>query len=436
MLPADVSFPAPFGKYTLLKALGRGGTAEVFLSRDQGARAPVVIKRLLPEWSSEVKLVEMLVGEAKVAALLNHDAIVRIHELGREAGQIYLAMEYVPGWDMRALQRAAGRVPPAVAARIGLAVAEALSHAHACTDLSGRPLHLVHRDVTPSNIMVTPAGKVKLIDFGVAKASTQLSLTQPGIVKGKFRFMSPEQIAGKVLDGRSDLFSLGVTLYEMTTGKQPFAGKQIVEVFKAIQTQEVTPPSQLLPAYPPALEQVILKALQKDRDLRYPDGKAMADDLRVALPQLRGPSDVGAFARALAAERPDILPAPELVELEEPRPTTDIETLRVPPRPQLMIINLNVPESARTQEPEPILPLFPVQERSEPMAFLPAMSQSAEPAWTSAPPVIPSSPVHARGRDERERSRWPLLIGLAILVAATAAGTVLLLSRFMGPAGP
>ena len=432
MLPADdVPLPAPFGKYTLVKALGRGGTAEVFLAHAQGSKALLVIKRLLPEWTSEMKLVEMLVGEAKVAALLNHDGIVRIHELGREAGQIYLAMEYVPGWDLKSLSKAAGRVPPAVAARIVLAVAEALDHAHRCTDLSGRSLHLVHRDVTPSNIMVTPAGKVKLIDFGVAKASTQLSLTQPGIVKGKFRFMSPEQIQGKLLDGRSDLFSLGVSLYEMTTGKQPYTGKQIVEVFRAILDTVPPPPSQVLPNYPKALEAVVVKALAKDRDERYPDAKAMADDLRAALPLLRGPSDIGAFARGLAAERPDLLPPPERVEVEEPAVRTELE-LVPPPRPQLMIINLPVPESARTSEPEPILPLIPVEERSEPMAFVPAPAQSADPAWMAAPAVLPSAPPRPAVRAKAGPPRWLMLVGLVVLVVASAAGTLFLLSKVMG----
>jgi serine/threonine-protein kinase len=424
MVPDVLELPAPFGKYTLLKALGHGGTAEVFLARTAGSRTSVVIKRLLPEWTSEVRVVEMLVGEAKVAALLNHPAIVRIHELGREAGQIYLAMEYVPGWDMRALAKAAGRIPPAIAARTALAVAEALAHAHKCTDLEGHPLHLVHRDVTPSNIMVTPTGQVKLIDFGVAKASTQLSLTQPGIVKGKFRFMSPEQIQNKALDGRSDLFSLGVSLYEMTTGRKPFEGSQIMEVFTAILKKSPPPPSQVLPNYPAALEAIILHALEKNRDQRYPDAETMARDLREALPKLRGPSDIGAFARGLAAERPEILPPPERSEPESPPVSVE------PPVRELTIINLSLPERDRVPEPEMGLPSLPLDERSEPVAVLPSPSAtSADPAWTDAPSMAPQPMRSSRRR--RERSRVPLFLGLALLAAATAVGTCLLLLKLV-----
>ncbi|MGC4122764.1 MAG: serine/threonine-protein kinase [Myxococcales bacterium] len=360
-MPPFVPSPLPqtFGKYTLLRSLGHGGTAEIFLARQKGRDEPVVIKRLLPELSEEVQFLAMLVGEAKVAALLDHPGIVHVHELGKEDNLIYLAMEYVRGWDLHALAKVVGgRIPPTIGARIAQGVAEALAHAHARTDLNGRPLNLVHRDVTPSNVMITTTGEVKLIDFGVAKAQTQLTFTQPGVVKGKFRYMSPEQIEQKALDGRSDLFALGVTLYEITTGERAFDRKQIVDILRAVLRFEPEPPSSVVAGYPSVLEAVVLKALQKDREQRYPDAAAMARDLREALKAMKGPTDVGAWARDLAARFPDKLrPPPELTPepLEAPISVSQKKPKLAEFKPELTLVNLSESEQVPHEPtPEPV----------------------------------------------------------------------------------
>ncbi|MBI5545603.1 MAG: serine/threonine protein kinase [Deltaproteobacteria bacterium] len=462
MVSLEPSLPKPFGKYTLLRSLGYGGTAEIFLARGPQQTEPLVIKRLLPELSEEPQFLAMLVSEAKVAALLDHPALVRIHELGKEDGQVYMAMEYVPGWDLRALAKVVrGRVPFGVAARIGLALAEALHHAHRRTDLEGRPLHLVHRDVTPSNVMVTAGGEVKLIDFGVAKASTQITFTQPGFVKGKYRFLSPEQIEQKRLDGRSDLFSLGVTLYEVTTGVEPFDREQIVDILKAILRFDPEPPSTLVAGFPPALEAVLMHSLTKDRDQRYPDAQAMANALRQALPHIGGPGDVGAWVRQLAAAHPDRLPpceeeelGTEMVDFPEGEDPSSQERCA-----ELMIVNLPdaverepdhvepwadwlaEPLSLRVAEPlpEPPAPLRrpSAMGRNTPaaMAMPPSLGASRAPAWTHAAPSLVAVETASSRRPRRRVASWQVAVGLTLLAGAVAAGTVLVLQYLLAAAG-
>ncbi|HEY3449928.1 MAG TPA: protein kinase [Myxococcales bacterium] len=331
----------PFGKYDLVASLGRGGMAEIFLAHERGQEELVVIKRVLPHLTTEMRFLEMLVSEAKVASLLSHPGIVRILGLGQEEGQFYLAMEYVPGWNVLNVAKAAGgRVPPLLAASIGQQVAAALSHAHRQTDLEGRPLNLVHRDVTPGNVMVTPMGEAKLIDFGIAKAATQLTKTAPGILKGKLRFVSPEQVRQEPVDARSDLFSLGVSLYEITTGTQPFGCTHAAQTLQAILDFEPPRPRSIIPDFPEDLEEVVLKSLEKHPDDRYPDAQAMADALAGALRS--GPeADLGAWLRELASRKPDLLPPPrdpmrDTVPLTRPRAGTkdkikvSNETVRLP----------------------------------------------------------------------------------------------------------
>jgi serine/threonine protein kinase len=393
--------PQAFGKYTLLRSLGHGGTAEIFLARHPGHREPVVIKRLLPELSEEVQFLSMLVGEAKVAALLDHPGIVRVHELGKENGLIYLAMEYVRGWDLHALAKVSGgRIPPTIGARIALGVAEALAHAHARTDLNGRPLHLVHRDVTPSNVMITITGDVKLIDFGVAKAQTQLTFTQPGVVKGKFRYMSPEQIEQKALDGRSDLFALGVTLYEITTGERAFDRKQIVDILRAVLRFEPEPPSSIVEGYPKVLEAVVQRALKKDRDQRYLDAAAMAKDLKEAIKGMRGPSDIGAWARDLAVQFPEKLrPPPELTPepSEAPVSVSQQKPKLAPFKPELTLVNLAEPEPApREPTPEPV----PTRWMTDPVKV-----KIVQPIGMAPPrqPISQETDPEGRWKDETEK---------------------------------
>ena len=322
--PPPEHFPQPFGKYTLLRKLARGGMAELFLARTADSPRVYVVKRILPAMAKDKSFLSMFLTEARVAAQLDHPNIIRIDDLGREGTHIYQAMEYIDGIDLERLLRACGgRIPPDVMVQIAICLCDALYYAYRATDLStGRPLRVVHRDVTPGNVMITRQGVVKLVDFGVAKATAQLEQTKAGVVKGKFRYMSPEQLQLKELDGRSDLFSVGVLLYETTTGTRPFDRPQIMDIVRALTTWDPPPPVKAVPGYPKIVSDVIMHALVKDRDRRYRDGLDMKGALQKALSALPEPQSIQGYVSQFLPppiEIPPYVPPkkPALIELEE-----------------------------------------------------------------------------------------------------------------------
>ncbi|MBN1946705.1 MAG: protein kinase [Bradymonadales bacterium] len=278
------------GKYSLKRKLATGGMAEIWLSEQRGPGGfakELVIKRILPHLASDQKFVQMFLDEARLAAQLTHPNIVQIYDLGEIEGSYFIAMEYVRGRDLdniTELARARGEaVSPVMAARIVSDACGALDYAHSFRDSSGIHLRLVHRDISPQNILVSEDGVVKLVDFGVAKAATSVHKTQTGAVKGKFCYMSPEQIGGEELDGRSDLFAMGIVLYELVTGRRPFGHDSELAAITAIVHHEPAPPRELIGNLPPVLEGIILRALQKDRNKRYPTADAMQTDLEAFL---------------------------------------------------------------------------------------------------------------------------------------------------------
>ena len=269
--------PQPFGKYLLVKQIGKGGMAEVFLARQrgpQGFEKECVIKRILPKLAVDEQFVRMFLDEARIAAPLSHPNIVQIFDLGEAAPREYfIAMEYVQGVDLQQIIDAGTQLgqcmPLPIAIRIVSNVAEGLGHAHRAVDGRGQPLGLVHRDISPSNILVSFDGIAKLCDFGIAKAMAGQRATQTGTIKGKVPYMSPEQLQAHPLDARSDLFSLGVVLYQLTCGKMPFGGESPVQ--RALQTlqHEPCPPSLLVDDYPPSLAAVATRALSKRPEDRF-----------------------------------------------------------------------------------------------------------------------------------------------------------------------
>lgn len=257
--------------------------AELFLGDDIAHRRPVVIKRMLPYLSEELDFVQMFLDEARIAAQLNHPNVVQLFELGQLDGCIFIAMEYVDGADLRTLalfeQKRGSTIPYTLTARIIADVCKGLHHAHQKVGLDGRPLGIIHRDVSPQNVVLSRGGEVKLLDFGIAKATAFMERSKPGIIKGKFLYLSPEQIAQEKLDHRSDLFALGAMLYEVTTGKSPFAKATSEAVLYAIRVEEPPPPHTLNAAYPRALSDIVMKCLRKDRDERYADAEEVRKDL-------------------------------------------------------------------------------------------------------------------------------------------------------------
>jgi eukaryotic-like serine/threonine-protein kinase len=276
-----------FGKYTLLNRIAVGGMAEVFLARQEGLEGfekTICIKRIRPHLSSQPNFVRMFLNEAKLAAQLNHQNIAQIYDLGRVNDSYFIAMEYISGRDMSRIIPKAERTdipfPMVYALRIASNVCEGLFYAHSKVDAYGNPLNIVHRDVTPENVLVGFGGNVKIVDFGIAKANSQLEQqTRAGEIKGKLSYMSPEQCMGQPLDGRSDVFSMGSVLYEWVTGYKLFTGENEMAILKSIIDGRIYPPSYFKEDVPEAVERILMKALEKDRNKRYQSAWEMQFDI-------------------------------------------------------------------------------------------------------------------------------------------------------------
>jgi serine/threonine-protein kinase len=273
------------GKYLLVRKLAEGGMAELFLAKQVGAEGferDVVIKCMLGHLSRHPDFVQMFLDEARLAARLFHPNIVQISDLGVADDRYYICMEYLPGEDLEEVIAAGARkgqpMSPLVAARVILSAAEGLEFAHAHQE-GGRRVNLVHRDVSPSNILVTYQGTVKVVDFGIAKASSRLVQTQPGTLKGKLGYMSPEQARGEPLDARSDVFSLGVTFYELLTGQRVFQRDTELGVLLALMEQPIPRPSEVRPDVPQDLDAIVMRALERRPEARYQSAAELHADL-------------------------------------------------------------------------------------------------------------------------------------------------------------
>lgn len=294
VLTATAGIPAGtrLGKYEVLGRLGSGGMAEVYVARAHGAAGVtqlVVIKRILPHLSEDPEFVEMFLNEARITASLDHPNIAHVKEVGDADGSLFLALEHVHGVDVRALLRGAAKgapVPLGAALCIVATCAEALHHAHERA--------IVHRDLSPSNVMVTYDGHVKLLDFGIAKAVVT-SKTRTGTIKGKVGYMSPEQCMAGDIDRRTDVFSLGVLLYELTLRRRLFKGDSDFAVMNQITLGRITTPREVEPEYPAALEALILKAVEVDREKRFQTAAEFAKAL----------TEFG-FSQALHCSRQDV----------------------------------------------------------------------------------------------------------------------------------
>ncbi|MBI3184093.1 MAG: serine/threonine protein kinase [Myxococcales bacterium] len=313
---------SPFGSYLLVRKLAEGGMAEIFLAKHVGAEGferDVVIKRMLDSLARSKPFVTMFLDEARLAARLSHPNIVQITDLGQADGAYFICMEYLPGEDLDAIvARARERsrpVPFGVAARIALGACEGLEFAHAYGE-SGRPVRLVHRDVNPSNILVTYQGAVKLLDFGIAKAESSAGTTSRGTLKGKWMFMAPEQARGEEIDARADLYSLGLSLHELLTSKRVFERDNELAVLGAVLDEPVPSPRALRPEVPAALEAIVMKAVERDLRRRYPGAGAMRSELEAFLAQLPG----GASARQVGEYLSQLF-SPEEIRLKTQIPT-------------------------------------------------------------------------------------------------------------------
>ena len=306
-----------FGKFVLMDRVALGGMAEVFRAKIEGLdgfQRLVAIKRILPEYSQDQHFVQMFKDEARIAGSLIHPNIVQIYELGENDSTYFISMEFIDGIDLarvikirRVLQQ---EIPLEIALSIGIAVCKATHYAHEACDPSGNPLNMIHRDVTPHNVLLSKKGEIKLADFGIAKASQNVSKTAIGELKGKLSYMSPEQAAGRTLDRRSDIFQIGILLYEMLTLKKMFEGNSDQSIMGKIQRADFPQLHSLRASLPGLLQQIVMKALAIDPNERYQNAQELEYELMNVQGQLQSPPDrynVAPFTANIIEQRDRLL---------------------------------------------------------------------------------------------------------------------------------
>ncbi len=415
-----------FGKYTLLERLGAGGMAEVFKSRLSGIGGfdkIVVIKRILPERLEEPEFIHMFLDEARIAANLNHPNVIHIFEVDEIDGAPYIAMEYVRGPTLSALMRTAfrhGNAHLGHAVKILSSICAGLYYVHNARDSNDVPLEIIHRDISPQNIIISLEGVPKLLDFGVARAAGRLSQTQAGMFKGKLRYTSPEQMRGQPIDHRVDIYAMGVCLFEATTGRARFGNLAETQMVSAILEGRVEAPSSIVPEYPPELEKIVMWALEANPEKRCPDAQALHQ-------ALEGFVASGPYASSTAAV------AQWLTEVFPPADTQSygrMSTRTTSTRPALPRSDSSSYPSARSNSSIRSQPSLRITTASPPPP--PQEAEALANPEPAAPPPEPAKPLEgtelALAKRRAGRQRLLLAISAAVLllggtIFALRAGT-------------
>jgi serine/threonine-protein kinase len=292
-------------RYHVVNKIAHGGMAEIFLALQLGAenfQKSVVLKRILPALAADPSFVRMLVDEAHIASRLNHSNLVQVLDLGKSGNQYFLVLEFVDGWSLaqvvRRAQQAKLKLPIHLALYVVGALCRGLAYVHTRSS-NGRPLGIIHRDVTPQNVLLSREGEVKLADFGIAKAIGKSEKSKTGVIKGKFAYMSPEQSLGSELDARSDLFSVGTLLYFITTGRKPFDGPTDLDVLIQVRRARYEKPSNIVKDFNPDVERFIARALRVSLLRRWQSAEQMADKIDAILVKLGQPSGSAPLKRWL-----------------------------------------------------------------------------------------------------------------------------------------
>jgi len=405
--------PIKFGKYELLELVGRGGMAEIYRARTVGLGGfehYCAIKKILPHLNENQEFITMLVDEAKIAVSLQHANIVAVHDLGKIDGSLYIAMEYVHGMDLATILKTCAYnnflIPFEHSVQIGMQVCAGMGAAHTKTDEHGVNLGIIHRDISPHNILISYDGEVKIIDFGVAKASIKMTHTMSGIIKGKLLYMAPEQAMAKEIDQRADLFSLGLVLYKMVTHQLPFEGENEFQIYNKLVQGKVTPPRKLNPRVPPSLDELIVKSLRRKPEQRFQDAFEFRSALNTVLAELApgySPSRLAAFMETYFPPRPLVNPEPASVPDYLPLGTsgTDVgqgqpgaESLLTLAPPELMG---QVPGYAVGQLPPPLPPSYADLPATPPRPSAYGMPAAPGQRWPGSLPALPAS----IGQDEK-----------------------------------
>ena len=277
-------------RYRVIERIAAGGMAEVFRAESaglEGFKKIVALKRVLPHLAEKQQFIKMFQDEARLSAQLNHSNCVQVFDIGAGGGTYFIVMEFVDGTDLKAVMDSArekGRkIPPALALYITTQICEGLHYAHEAKDTRGRKLGIVHRDVSPPNVLITRHGEIKVVDFGLAKANSQLEESEPGVIKGKFSYLSPEAALGNSIDARTDVFATGIILWEMLAGRRLFLGETDILTVRQVQQANIPSLMEINPAVSPELERVVMKALAADPEHRYRTARDFATDATVAL---------------------------------------------------------------------------------------------------------------------------------------------------------
>jgi serine/threonine-protein kinase len=273
-------------RYRVLKRLASGGMAEVFVAESagiEGFKKQVAIKRVLPALSRKEQFIAMFLDEARLSAHLSHSNVVSVFDIGVGDGTYFIVMEYVEGADLKNVmdhrKKIEQPVPVEEAVFVATKICQGLAYAHELTTADGRPLNIVHRDITPANVLITKYGEIKIVDFGLAKASSQLAESDQGVIKGKFGYLAPETVLELGVDHRVDVFAVGIILWEMLAGQRLFLGKTDYATVQAVARAEIPPLSEINPAVPQELDWILAQGLARDRDARYPTARDFGRDL-------------------------------------------------------------------------------------------------------------------------------------------------------------
>ncbi len=349
------------GKYTLQRKLATGGMAEVFLAQMAGPggfQKRVVVKRILPQFCEDSTFVTMFLGEATLAAQLSHPNLVQIFELGQAQGQYFLAMEYIDGPNLRTLARVTRELgeplPVAVAVKLVSLSAEGLHYAHELKDSSGKPMGLVHRDISPDNILLSRSGAVKVVDFGIAKATASPTATRSGVLKGKLAYMPPEQLDREMVDRRADVYALGMVLYELLSGLMPFDATSEVSIIQAVMGERpYLSLSQRRPDLPAALVDIVNTCVAKDKQVRFASAKALQLELERFLNTSQQQVSSADLASLIEQHFPPVDEASvEAAAVLDATQASPIELAPVPPTQALQTPQRSAQQSVGTQTAE------------------------------------------------------------------------------------
>ncbi len=412
--------PGP-GRYHISRKIADGGMAEIFLGSQRGVEGferPVVLKRILQSLVADPQFRHQMIDEAHVAMSLNHSNIVQVLDLGHMAGRYFLVLELVDGWDLNLIvnraQAAGFALPPEISLYIAGEVCRALAYAHAKTR-DGKPLGIVHRDISPHNILVSEQGEVKLTDFGIAKAMGRREHTGHGIIKGKLAYMSPEQASGHEVDGRSDLFSLGTVLYLLATGKRPFEAPTDLEAITRVRQCTFPPPDEAMPGLSPEFARAIMRAMQLLPSDRYQSAEEMLVDLESVQRTVYRPAGQTELKRWLA-------------ELQEKDHATTISRT----------VGHPVPQDASDALPLDSAEL--VFDDASQLSGLPGEVRATQPTMAATPEFLPTVHASAPGIiPPLHKPRLPLSRRLKILLVACGVASLivwLVISGLSRPSAP